>query len=116
MATHSDQGHEDGRSPGDAVAAAGEQTMGQSRKQFLGTVAKAVAGAAAAGAGLHSLPALAASSRFHAPQIMRKGSQVTLTYYFGANAAEAKTRQKAFDQFMAANPDFQIVNQPDGAN
>jgi multiple sugar transport system substrate-binding protein len=87
-----------------------------SRKHFLGTAARAVAGAAAAGAGLHSLPALAANSRFHVPQIMRKGSPVTLTYYFGANAAEAQTRQKVFNQFMAANPDIKIVNQLDGTN
>jgi multiple sugar transport system substrate-binding protein len=87
-----------------------------SRKEFLGTAAKAVAGAAAVGAGLHSLPAHAASARFGVPEIMRKGSPVTLTYYFGANAAEAQTRQKIFDQFMAANPDIKIVNQLDGTN
>jgi multiple sugar transport system substrate-binding protein len=83
-----------------------------SRKEFLGTAAKAVAGAAAAGAGLGVAPALAAGSR-RLPEIMRKGSPVTLTYYFGANAAEAQTRQKIINQFMAANPDIKIVNQLD---
>ncbi len=47
---------------------------------------------------------------------MRTGSPVTLTYYFGANAAEAQTRQKIINQFMAANPDIKIVNQLDGFN
>src|SRR5947209_19092034 len=45
---------------------------------------------------------------------MRKGSQVTLTYYFGANPPEAKLRQGLFNQFEAANPDIKIVNQLDG--
>jgi multiple sugar transport system substrate-binding protein len=44
---------------------------------------------------------------------MRK-SQVTLTYYFGANPAEAQLRQKLFNQFEAANPDIKIVTQLDG--
>jgi multiple sugar transport system substrate-binding protein len=86
-----------------------------SRKQFLGTAAKTVAGAAALGAGVQSAAALAAGSR-RLPEIMRKGSPVTLTYYFGANAAEAQTRQKIINQFMAANPDIKIVNQLDGVN
>jgi multiple sugar transport system substrate-binding protein len=46
---------------------------------------------------------------------MRK-SQVTLTYYFGANPAEAQLRQKLFNQFEAANPDIKIVTQLDGVN
>ena len=100
----------------DATAAGDAPVSGLSRKEFLGTAAKAVAGVAAAGAGLSSVPALAASTRFHAPQIMRKGSPVTLTYYFGANAAEAQLRQKLFNQFMAANPDIKIVSQLDGVN
>ena len=116
MATHSDQTREDTRLPGTAATADNEHSAGLSRKDFLGTAAKAIAGAAAVGAGLQSFPALAASSRFHAPQIMRKGSQVTLTYYFGANPAEAQTRQQVFNQFMAANPDIKIVNQLDGVN
>ncbi|MCA1597848.1 MAG: extracellular solute-binding protein, partial [Chloroflexi bacterium] len=86
-----------------------------SRKQFLGTAAKTVAGAAALGAGVQSAAALAAGTR-RLPEIMRTGSPVTLTYYFGANAAEAQTRQKIINQFMAANPDIKIVNQLDGVN
>jgi len=86
-----------------------------SRKQFLGTAAKTVAGAAALGVGVQGAAALAAGSR-RLPEIMHKGSPVTLTYYFGANAAEAQTRQKIINQFMAANPDIKIVNQLDGVN
>ncbi len=82
-----------------------------SRKDFLGLTAKTAAGAALAGAGLGALTAHAAS---RAPQVMRKGSQVTLNYYFGANPAEAKLRQDLFNQFEAANPDIKIVTQLDG--
>jgi multiple sugar transport system substrate-binding protein len=89
-------------------------TPGVSRKTFLTTAAKAVAGAAVAGAAVESGSALAAGQRAHLPEIMRKGSQVTLTYYFGANPAEAQVRQKIFNRFMAANPDIKIVSQLDG--
>lgn len=85
-----------------------------SRKDFLGIAAKTAAGAALAGAGLGTIPARAADARSRAPQVMRKGGQVTLTYYFGANAAEAQLRQKLFKQFEAANPDIKIVTQLDG--
>jgi len=63
-----------------------------SRKEFLGTAAKAVAGAAAAGAGLGVAPALAAGSR-RLPEIMRKGSPVTLraiAFKFGLWEAQIK--------------------------
>ena len=61
-------------------------------------------GAALAGAGLGAVPAHAASAGSRAPQVMRKGSQVTLTYYFGANPAEAQLRQKLFNQFRPPTP------------
>ncbi|MDB5076793.1 MAG: putative sugar-binding lipoprotein [Chloroflexi bacterium] len=86
----------------------------RSRKDFLGIAATGAAGAVLAGAGLSTLPARAASAYKEAPQVMRKGSQVTLTYYFGANATEAQLRQKLFSQFEAANPDIKIVAQIDG--
>ena len=89
-------------------------TPGVSRKTFLTTAAKAVAGAAVAGAALESGSVLAAGQKAHLPEIMRKGSQVTLTYYFGANPAEAQVRQRIFNRFMAANPDIKIVSQLDG--
>ena len=90
------------------------ETRDVSRQDFLGTAARIAAGAAAAAASLGSLPVEAASARRHAPQVMRKGSQVTLTYYFGANPPEAQLRQKLFAQFEAANPDIKIVSQLDG--
>jgi multiple sugar transport system substrate-binding protein len=89
---------------------------GVSRKEFLGTTVKAIAGVAAAGAGLEGASALAASTARRAPEIMRKGNPVTLTYYFGANAAEAQVRQRIFNQFMAANPDIKITTQLDGTS
>jgi multiple sugar transport system substrate-binding protein len=85
-----------------------------SRKDFLGLTARAAAGTALAGAGLGALPTLRANAADRAPQVMRKGSQVTLNYYFGANPAEAKLRQGLFNQFEAANPDIKIVTQLDG--
>lgn len=85
-----------------------------SRKDFLGLSAKVAAGTALAGAGLGALPALTADAASRVPQVMRKGSQVTLTYYFGANPAEAQLRQGLFNQFEAANPDIKIVTQLDG--
>ncbi len=85
-----------------------------SRSAFLGRAASAAAGAALAGVGIRSLPVQAATAGMRAPQFMRKGSQVTLTYYFGANAAEAQLRQKLFNQFEAANPDIKIATQLDG--
>ena len=107
-----------GQDGGGASANAGT-TIGRqddpSRKDFLGVAAKAAAGAALAGAGLSAIPARAASEGSRAPQVMRKGSQVTLNYYFGANAAEARLRQKLFNQFEAANPDIKIATQLDGS-
>jgi multiple sugar transport system substrate-binding protein len=90
-----------------------EASSGVSRKDFLVGAAKVAAGAAAVATGVGSLPALASPTR-RAPEILKKGSQVTLTYYFGANAAEAQVRQKIFNKFMAANPDIKIVPQLDG--
>jgi len=92
--------------------ATSDTTPSPSRKDFLGTAAKAAAGVAVAGTALGATPALAAGSR-RLPEILRTGSPVTLTYYFGANPAEAQTRQKLFNQFMAANPDIKIANQLD---
>jgi multiple sugar transport system substrate-binding protein len=113
MATHIDQPGDTGERVGEGARALAEDaTTPLSRKGFLGGAAKVVAGAAAAGTALGAAPALAAGSR-HLPEIMRKGNPVTLTYYFGANPAEAQTRQKLFNQFMAANPDIKIVNQID---
>ncbi len=89
--------------------------VGPSRRDFLGISAKVAAGTALAGAGLGALPTLTANAAGRAPQVMRKGSQVTLTYYFGANPAEAKLRQGLFDQFQAANPDIKIATQLDGS-
>lgn len=86
-----------------------------SRRGFLAGTAQAVAGVTAVAAGIGNLPAFAAPAR-RAPQIMRKGSPVTLTYYFGANPAEAQVRQRIFNRFMAANPDIKIVSQLDGTS
>jgi multiple sugar transport system substrate-binding protein len=94
------------------MAPSQEQTT--TRKEFLGKAATAAAGATLAGIGLETLPVRAASSWKRAPQVLRKGSQVTLTYYFGANAAEAQMRQKLFKVFEAANPDIKIATQLDG--
>jgi len=83
-----------------------------SRRGFLGRAAALTAGVAAAGTALGAAPALAAGAR-NLPTIVSQAAPVTLTYYFGANPAEAQTRQKIFNQFMAANPDIKIVNQLD---
>lgn len=91
-----------------------------SRKDFLVGAARLAVGAAATAA---VAPALAAcgkspssSAPTSGPTVIKKGKQVTLTYYFGANAQEAQVRQKIFNQFMAKNPDIKIVNQLDGTN
>lgn len=86
------------------------------RKQFLAGAAKLAAGAVAAAAVGPALPGSAPAKPYGAsgPTIWLKGKQVTLTYYFGANAAEAQVRQKIFNKFMAKNPDIKITNQLDG--
>ncbi len=114
MATQIDRpGDKDGRVGDDTRALAQDATTPLSRKGFLGGAAKVVAGAAAAGSALGAAPALAAGSR-HLPEIMRKGSPVTLTYLVGASPAELKTRQAILDKFMAANPDIKVVFQLGG--
>lgn len=87
-----------------------------SRKQFLAGAAKLAAGAAAAAAVGPALPAVAGARPYGAsgPTVWLQGKQVTLTYYFGANAAEAQVRQKIFNKFMAKNPDIKITTQLDG--
>jgi len=101
---------QEGDASTDTVSGAVEPTPSVSRKGFLGTAAKVAAGAAALSAGVGSVPALAADGR-HLPEIMRKGSQVTLTYFYGANPGEEKLRQQLFSQFEAANPDIKLVSQ-----
>lgn len=86
-----------------------------SRKAFLGTAAKTLAGAAALTAGGGGASALTAQAASRAPQIMRKNSPVTLTYYFYTDAPGLQVRQNLYNQFMAANPDIKIVNQLDSA-
>ncbi len=90
-----------------------DTTPARSRKDFLGSAAKAATGAALAGSALGATPALAAGAR-HLPEIMRKGSQVTLTYIVGASPAELQTRKAIVNKFMAANPDINIVFQLGG--
>ncbi|MBO0701575.1 MAG: sugar ABC transporter substrate-binding protein [Candidatus Dormibacteraeota bacterium] len=86
------------------------------RKQFLARAAQLAGGAAAAAVVGPALPSLGAEKPYGAsgPTLWLRGKQVTLTYYFGANAQEAHVRQKLFNKFMAKNPDIKIVNQLDG--
>ena len=99
------------RTPGGA----GPEQTRMSRKEFLAGAARLAASAAAVATGVGSIAACG-SSQSRAPQVKRSGAQVTLTYYFGANAAEAQVRQKIFNKFMAANPDIKIVTQLDGTS
>ena len=85
-----------------------------SRKSFLGTAAKTLAGAAAV-SGVGSVMARTTEAASRVPQVMRKGSQVTLNYYFYTDTPGLHVRQKLYDQFMAENPDIKIVNQLDSA-